>query len=435
MPGTESKLMYSARLLPIACGCLLLAAIARPVRAEWRGRIDLLGGLYPESDISEGRTRLVGRYDEWLGPSWYLKVGAYADGVVRDGGATGLVLRPDEIYLKGRGRQTDVQLGYSTVVWGLLEEIQPTDVINPLDLSRFILEGRAEARLPVFLTLVKLYLPGDWTIETVWVPYPRDRTFDQTDEASSPFRPAPPAELTGIALPESDEPRTLDNSEFGARLAGTFRQVDWGLAVYRDRVDNDVFVLAAPAAVPGSPSTVAPPPTGLDPASIDALLRADLPMRWMIGLEMETVIEPWILRAETAVFLDDPVQVLSPIRVADATTVQTGAGVSRRYDQTTVYLDGIYRAVHDDDDLAQDDEFSVVTGLAHRFHGGRREAQLFGTWNSQSESGFARAILSAEVRENLRAEAVGGLFWGNEQDLFGALDDADFLALRLKAYF
>ncbi len=32
-------------------------------------------------------------------------------------------------------------------------------------------------------------------------------------------------------------------------------------------------------------------------------------------------------------------------------------------------------------------------------------------------------------------ELVGGYFWGDEQDLFSALDDADFVALRLKAYF
>ena len=33
------------------------------------------------------------------------------------------------------------------VVWGRLDEMQPTDVINPLDVSRFFFEGRSEARL------------------------------------------------------------------------------------------------------------------------------------------------------------------------------------------------------------------------------------------------------------------------------------------------
>ena len=59
-------------------------------------------------------------------------------------------------------RTGGVGSGFTRVVWGRLDEIQPTDVINPLDVSRFFFEGRAEARLPVALVRGSCVMPGLW---------------------------------------------------------------------------------------------------------------------------------------------------------------------------------------------------------------------------------------------------------------------------------
>ena len=37
----------------------------------------------------------------------------------------------------------DVRAGFARVIWGRLDEVQPTDVVNPLDVSRFFFEGAA----------------------------------------------------------------------------------------------------------------------------------------------------------------------------------------------------------------------------------------------------------------------------------------------------
>ena len=76
------------------------------------------------------------------------------------------------------------------MTWGKLDEIQPTDVINPLDVSRFFFEGRSEARLPVLLARARLHVAENVTIEGIYVPDFRRGRFDQLDEATSPFNMA-----------------------------------------------------------------------------------------------------------------------------------------------------------------------------------------------------------------------------------------------------
>ena len=56
---------------------------------------------------------------------------------------TDAVARPQELYAEVVSERVEVRLGYSRVVWGRLDELQPTDVVNPLDLARFFFEGRS----------------------------------------------------------------------------------------------------------------------------------------------------------------------------------------------------------------------------------------------------------------------------------------------------
>ena len=58
------------------------------------------------------------------------------------------VARPHEAYVDLRTGSIDLRAGLSNVVWGRIDELPPSDVINPLDISRYLFEGRNEARLP-----------------------------------------------------------------------------------------------------------------------------------------------------------------------------------------------------------------------------------------------------------------------------------------------
>jgi hypothetical protein len=116
----------------------------------------------------------------------------------------------------------------SRITWGRLDEFQPTDVVNPIDLARFLLEGRSEARLPVALLRGRAFLPRSSTLEGIVVPVFRGGTFDELDEDTSPFRLSPNGRR------ERREPAVAwKNLQGGARFTSTIGRVDWGVSAWR----------------------------------------------------------------------------------------------------------------------------------------------------------------------------------------------------------
>jgi hypothetical protein len=100
---------------------------------------------------------------------------------------TAAIVRPEDVVAELRFEKADVRLGYGRVIWGRLDEMQPTDVISPIDLTRFFLDGRSEARMAVAHARAR-FIPSDrLQVEAVLVPQFRPSTFDQLDETSSPF--------------------------------------------------------------------------------------------------------------------------------------------------------------------------------------------------------------------------------------------------------
>ena len=112
-----------------------------------------------------------------------------------------------------------MRAGAARLVWGRLDEFQPTDVVNPIDLSRFLMEGRSEARLPVGLVRGRVFLPRSTTLEAVVVPHFRRGRFDQLDEPSSPFNLAVAAADRVPLRRVPDEPRSGRRESAGWRAA------------------------------------------------------------------------------------------------------------------------------------------------------------------------------------------------------------------------
>ena len=142
----------------------------------------------------------------------------------------------------------DLLAGFGRVVWGRLDEVQPTDVVNPLDVVAVLLRraqrgaaaGRADAGSAVPL--------GRASIEAVYVPVFRRGRFDQLDEPTSPFSPAAcPGERIAVCLaigcPDAaagDRRRRAvgwrGNAQGGARFSATTGRIDWsGRGVRRAR--------------------------------------------------------------------------------------------------------------------------------------------------------------------------------------------------------
>ena len=344
------------------------------------------------------------------------------------------IARAHEATAELRFGRLDLYAGYGRVVWGKLDELQPTDVINPLDASRFFFEGRNEARLPVTVVRGRFFFSDDTYVEGVYVPLFRRGRFDRLEESSSPFNLTTsfPFELAtcqaigcpvlppGPVLQERRQPPSAwSSAQGGARFSSTAGRFDWSAAAYRGFESFGVFDLAPPF-----------------------VIEETFPRFTMLGGDFETVFGEWGIRGEAAAFVRDNFQRISPVpsRVA-GTSWDAGAGVDRKAGNYQVSATLLVHHEQYDQALRRDDaadsrsDVSVLLSADRTFAREKYRLRVFNVYNPSEGSGFARAIAFANLRDNLALEASGGWFAGDGSDLVGRFKDSDFAYLRLKYYF
>jgi Protein of unknown function (DUF1302) len=432
----------------IAVLTLLILAGAQPSPAQNlpKGYVSLFADYFPNhADALELRARLFA--EETFDPSPRVRINAsgFVEGLVARRPNTGGVLetvtdgifRVHDLNVAFSHGRFDVLAGYARVTWGKLDEIQPTDVINPLDVSRFFFEGRSEARLPVLVLRGRLHLSEAVTIEGIYLPDFRRGRFDQLDESSSPFNiatrvtPNPVACLAiGCPMPVASvsdrEPAfTAGNAQGGSRISATTGRVDWSVSAFRGFESFGLIALEASPAQPGLPL---------------AALALVYPRFTMIGGDFELVRGEWGVRGELAAFVEDSFQSADPTLVSGS-SIDAGVGVDRRAGDFTLSGTVLLHSESYDEPLSPADprtgrsDVSVVVSADRTFARERYRLRGFGVYNATEASGFIRGIAMTSLRDNLGLEASVGWFLGDGRDLVGRFADSDFVYVRLKYHF
>jgi hypothetical protein len=364
----------------------------------------------------ELRTRIFAERRQDAGEHFRFNLSGYVDGLVADRNNSGgsntssdAILRPGDLYAEFVSTHLEVRAGASRIVWGRLDEFQPTDVVNPLDLTRFVLEGRSEARLPVGVVRARAFLPRSSTLEAVIVPVFRPGRFDQLEEQTSPFNLAananvicPPVGLGPCRLlqRERHEPAaSWSNVQGGARFASTSGRVDWALSSYRG---FQAFPTYTVQTVGGAPHLV-----------------ESFPRFTMVGGDFETVRGPWGLRGEAAAFFEDGMH-----------RVEGGAGIDRRAGDYRV-AGNVLVSHHD----LEGTDVMLVAAADRSFARETRTVRLFAVYDPEEDTAFFRGISAVSVRDNVWVEGSAGLFAGSSSITLGRLTRHDFLYARLKVFF
>jgi hypothetical protein len=383
--------------------------------AQVDGYVSLLFDAVPDVSAADGskpvaelRARVFVERQQDLGEHFLVNLAGYVDGLAADrevtggnGFTSGAIVRPLDLYAEFRTSRFDLRAGFSRLVWGRLDEFQPTDVINPIDLTRFLLEGRTEARLPIALVRGRVFLPGSSTLEAVVAPAFRASTFDQLDEGTSPFN------LVAAPERERSEPRAgWSDLQGGGRFTSTVRRVDWAVAAYRGFRSFPVVTLS---------------PAGL---------RETFPRFTMVGGDFETARGPWGFRGEVAAFVEDEVQDPVAFRGVSGRSVEAGIGLDRRANEYRIAANLLvtHRPFEGFD-------VSLVGSTERTFVRETRRLTVFGVYDPADSTGFVRVIAAVSPRDNVWVEGSGGLFAGSSLDTFGRLTRRDFLYARLKVFF
>jgi len=345
-----------------------------------------------------------------------VRASGFIEGLAADRGGrvTDVIAEPQELSVDVRVRRVDVTAGVARIVWGRLDEFQPTDVVNPLDLSRFFFEGRSEARLAVPLVRARVYAGEHASVEAVYVPFFRRGRFDRLDERTSPFNVAPGA----VGIRDESPARTLGNAQGGVRLNATTGRVDWSVSGYGGFRPIGIVTL---------------PPGGL-PVPVRLF-----PRFTMIGGDMETVSGEWGFRAEGAVFVEDAFQVSNTPGVRRGRSADVGAGVDRKAGEYRISGSVLVHHEAYDRDVRTltggRTDTSVILAADRTFVREKYQGRLFGVYTPSSRSAFVRAIATAKLRDNLALEGSVGWFEGRNVDIVGRFSDRDFAYTRLKYYF
>jgi predicted RND superfamily exporter protein len=424
-------------------GVVLLGVGVVPASAQApTGYASLFADYLPDrSDTVEARIRLFA--EQRLEPSTRVRItgSALAEGllarrpvaaatassgsdVILDG-----VVRVHDANIELVGARAELLAGLARVVWGRLDEIQPTDVVNPLDVSRFFFDGRSEARLPVAMARLRVFVDADTSLDALYVPFFRRGRFDLVDETTAPFAIDAPAEI-GVCLAvgcprlpaavvTAEPSARLSNAQGGLRFNTTTSRVDWSVSAYRGFEPFPIFRAG-----------------GVTP---DNRIRTDgaHPRFTMIGGDFETVRGQWGIRGEGALFVEDTFQSPELIPVPGS-SIEAGAGLDRR--AGTFRLSGslLFRRESYDVPLAGDrsrTDVSFVVAADRSFARERYRFRAFGVANAAEGSGFVRVIGAAELAQDVAVEASAGWFLGQGPDLVGRFSDRDFAYLRLKYSF
>ncbi len=353
------------------------------------------------------------------------------DGVLanRGGRVDGASILVRDAYLETHAGAVDVRAGYGRLVWGRLDEVAPTDVINPLDAARFLFDGRSEARLPVTFLRARVSASERLRLEGVVVPRFRRGVFDRLEESSSSFNLAADAVVpAGVQLApdriQIEPANTWRAVSGGVRVETTVGRVDASASVYRG------FDGLGPIGLQAS----------IDPASgqLAGQLVEFHPRFTMIGGDVETVAGPWAFRGEVASFVERSLLSavvtpgLSP-RLVPGRSFDAGGGVDRRIGDWRVFGSALlHREWAEQDSGMGRTDVSLVGSIERPFRGERYRARGFAVVNAADASAFLRGVWIWKVSDDVTFDASAGIFLGTGTDAIGRFATRDFVLTRAR---
>jgi hypothetical protein len=197
----------------------------------------------------------------------------------------------------------ELRLGRQKFFWGQLDDLQPTDQLNPEDLTEFYFRPEYERKIGVPAARLAGY-SGPWTLELVWVPwYSAYRFPDRDDRWFPPLVTVPGRVATPLGsvpvdtqYPDVDAPpHTLASSDVGARVTRFLRGAEMSASLFHGWDKSQTFSVRGTATLR---------PTGIATAPVAS--RADLDVVptthriTMVGGDVAVPIWLLALRAEAA---------------------------------------------------------------------------------------------------------------------------------------
>ena len=316
----------------MAAGLVALAIIVGP---GWCVALETVGGtttvraggalaawhvfrLHSDTPTERPSTRLDLRLDAYRGERLHFFVATRAgyDGKIgdpdRDSPFINLAnayqdrdvdLELDEAFVDLSLESVELRIGKQKISWGQLDDVQPTDHLNPEDLTEFYFRPELDRKIGIPAIRLTGYR-GPWTADLVWAPtFTSNRLPNRDDRWFPPLVRVPDRVVTPLGTipvrtryPDVDPPpHTFASSDVGLRVTRFVGGAEISGMVFHGWDKSVTYGLGGTADVAptGSPTMPAAP-------SADLVVQPSLHRITVVGADLAVPVWLLALRAEVA---------------------------------------------------------------------------------------------------------------------------------------
>lgn len=214
-----------------------------------------------------------------------------------------LFVELEEAYVDLFFADVEMRIGKQKIFWGQLDEIQPTDNLNPERFTEFFFRPEADRKIGIPAVTLTGYR-GPWTVEAVWAPFytayrlphRRDRWFPPLLRVPSRVDTPLGALPVRTRYPDVDPPPwTLANSDAALRVRRFLAGAEMSASVFHGWDKSPSFAVQSTALVVPTGDPAAPVAPSVDLAIAPSLHRITI-----VGADAAVPIWLLALRAEAA---------------------------------------------------------------------------------------------------------------------------------------
>jgi len=343
-----------------------------------------------------------------------------------------------EVYLDIYSNWLDLRIGKQQVVWGKTDGYFINDIVNPLDLSYFLLQEFDDIRMATTMLNAKLHR-GNHSIEMLLIPefkpinllfrgdwgYTRPDSVDIPDPLSSYIGGT-------VAVPinyqnNSDVKPSLKNAEYGFKLNTFLLGTDLALIYLRSREDRPVYFTQMLLTTSG----------------ISVNLTPTHPWQHFFGLNFSRPAGSFVFRGEGGYYPERHFNTENHLYLADGMIVtkpfsqlMLGADyqLSSAFD---ISIQGIHERVLDYESGIQNDENVMIGTLMLRGHFVNETVSplVFMMRNIEDNSMLLRMSVDWNYADNFTITAGADFLSGDADTIFGMYDANDNFYVKVKYNF
>lgn len=341
-----------------------------------------------------------------------------------------------EVYVDIYSNWLDLRIGKQQVVWGKTDGYFINDIVNPLDLSYFLLQEFDDVRMATTMLNAKLH-HGNNSLEMLLIPefkpinllFEGDWGYARPNVMTIPITQTQYLDVPLYYIADSAPKPSLKNTEYGFKFNTFLFGTDLALIYLRSREDRPVYFTQLTTNESGLPTRVDLTPTH--------------PWQHFFGLNFSKPAGAFVFRGEGGYYPERHFNTENQLYLSDGMIVAKPFSqlmLGADYQLSSVLdlsIQGVNERILDFESGIQNDENVLIGTLMLRGHFFNETVSslLFMMNNFEDKSSLLRLSVDWNFADSFTITAGADFLSGDSETIFGMYDGNDNFFLKLKYSF